>query len=539
MKHLTFFLCLILGSFQSIQSSEFFYDVVIYGGSSSGVIAAVQAAQMGKSVALIEPKTHLGGITSNGLGWVDIFSHNIIGGLSREFFHRIWLHYQNDDSWIWEQKRLMRDQSGMQHSVEKTLWVFEPHVAENIFEQMIAEAKVQAYREERLDRKNGVIKKGNRIESIAMESGRIFHGRMFIDATYEGDLMAAAGVAYVVGREANSTYKETMNGIQSNLRRTEMPKKLDGYVVKGIPERGLLPRVHQSAGGKDGEADKGVQAYNFRMCLTDVPSNRIMIGKPKDYNEADYELVFRAIEAGIKKEKFFKLDLMPNRKTDSNNNGPISTDFIGMSWEYPEADYAKRKQIEQDHENWQKGLVWTLQNHSRIPLVVKEYYAPWGLPKDEFVDNNNWPHQLYVREARRMVSEVVITELIALGKGPAYDCIAVGSYHLDSHYIKYCIAPDGFLITDGGLFKKVPAAFPISYRSIIPFREQCENLLVPICLSATHVAYGSVRMEPVFMVIGQSAATAACLAIDHQCALQDLPYESLRQKLLSDQQVLK
>jgi hypothetical protein len=315
--------------------------------------------------------------------------------------------------------------------------------------------------------------------------------------------------------------------------------QIDPYIVKGDPESGLLPRIYPNADEELGHGDGLVQSYTYRMCLTDVHENLVKVEKPENYDELQYEILFRAIENGRSIKTFFKLSLVPNRKTDSNNNGPISTDYIGMSWDYPEADYATRDRIAKEHELWQRGLIWTLQNHPRVPKKVKEYYGPWGLPKDEFEDNNNWPYELYVREARRMISTAVIDEHTALGNVPVEDSIGLSSYDMDSHAIKYVINSKGFLGTEGGFYKLVAKPYPVSYRAIVPVREECTNLIVPVCLSASHVGYGSMRMEPTFMVVGQSAATAASLAIDLNVAVQDLPYPTLRQQLLSDGQVLE
>ncbi len=515
------------------------FDIVIYGGTSSGVIAAVQAARLGKSVALIHPGKHLGGMTSSGLGWIDIGNPRSIGGLTKDFFHHIWLHYQNDVAWTWEDKHLMKIQGDTNATNDtQTMWVLEPHVAESTFTTLCEHPNIIILYNERLNRRDGVTVNDATIQQIEMQSGRIIQGKIYIDATYEGDLLAAAGVSYIIGREPNTLHHETMNGIRTNILRGDMPKRIDPYIIKGNPASGLLPRVYSHAQGPEGGGDTKLQAYNFRMCLTDIPENRIFIEKPQDYNENDYELVFRMIEGGLHKSRFFKLDLLPNRKTDSNNHGPVSTDYVGMNWDYVEADDVTRHNIALAHEKWQKGLVWTLQNHPRIPAPVQAYYAPWGLAKDEFIDNNHWPYQLYIREARRMVADVVITEHTALGHHKENDSIGLGSYHIDSHAIKYFVAHDGFLVTDGCLYHKVSAPFPISYRTIIPKRTECNNLLVPICLSATHAAYGSVRMEPVFMVLGQSAATAASIAIDLNLALQDVPYETLRAQLLKDKQII-
>lgn len=529
---MTFFLMEGYGETHLTQS----YDIVIYGGTSVGVIAAEQAAIMGHSVVLIEPGKHLGGMTSSGLGWVDVSTSKTIGGLTRKFFNHVWQYYQRDSSWIWENRYPMKGQLYHFHPNEHLMWVLEPHVGEKIFKAITAEAKIPVVYNERLNRESGVQLDGQRIMRIVMESGLTFEGKMFIDATYEGDLMASSHVSYTVGREPNSLYQETNNGIHLNIPKN--PALIDVYLVKGNPTSGLLPRIYPNAGGNRGEGDNGVQAYNYRMCLTDVPQNRVQIEKPEGYDENQYEILFRAIEADPKTDLFFKLDLVPNRKTDSNNRGIISTDYVGMSWQYPEADYKTRKEIALKHEQWQRGLVWTLQNHPRVPVEIRALHAPWGLPKDEFVDNNHWPYLLYVREGRRMASSLVITEHIALGNAIAEDSVGMAYYAMDSHAIKYVVSSNGFLQMDGGLFIGLPKYFPVSYRAIVPQRHECENLLVPICLSASHAAYGTVRVEPILMILGQSAATAAGLAIDLNVALQDLPYGTLQQRLLADGQIL-
>lgn len=522
------------------------YDIVVYGGTSGGVIAAVQAARTGKTVALIEPGRHLGGLTSSGLGWVDVGNPQTIGGLAREYFHRVWKHYQDDAAWKWEKKHKMQGQHDPLSPGDQTMWILEPSVAERLFDQMATEAKMTVVRNERLNRRSGVVKEGQKIASITMESGRVFQAKMFIDATYEGDLMAAAGVSYIVGREPNSRYNETINGIGPMPTPGHLPD-ISPYQIQGDPKSGLLPRIHSDWGGKIGDGDRGVQAYNYRMCLTQIPENRVTVEKPTDYNDKQYEILFRFIEARGMEGEFFKTALhgsfikpspIPNGKTDTNNNGYISTDYIGMSWDYPEAGYATRARIAKEHEQWQQGLIWTLQHHPRISEKVRQRYAPWGLAKDEFTDNGHWPFQLYIQEARRMIADCVVTEHTALGNEVAPDPVGLGSYHMDSHAIKYFVSPTGFLTRDGGMFVHIPNPFGISYRAIIPKRGECGNLLVPICVSATHAAYGSIRMEPVFMALGQSAATAASLAIDRNIALQDMPYSILSERLLADRQII-
>ncbi len=513
------------------------YDVVVYGGSSGGVMAAVQAARMGKSVILIEPSKHLGGMTSSGLGFVDANKPRLIGGLTREYFHRVWFHYQKNSNWVWEPKHDIPDQHGPYNSADQVMWTVEPHVAEMTFCKMIQELDIVVLMKQRINRAQGVIKKGEQIVSLLLESGLQIRGRVFIDASYEGDLMAAAAVSFVVGRESNAEYNEKYNGVQYNISPTSPLLKIDPFNIQNDPSSGLLPRVFPMD-GKQGKEDTLLQAYGFRMCLTDHPDNRISIPMPNDYDEANYELVLRAVESGYPKEKFFKLDRLPNCKTDSNNSGPISTDYIGMNWDWVSASYEEREEIARQHESWQRGLLWTLQNHPRVPQELRDYFGVWGLPKDEFQDNNHWPYMLYVREARRMVSHVVINEHTALGKETVCDSVGLATYCMDSHYTKYCVNADGKLLTEGGLYVKIPKPFPISYQAIVPKRSECKNLLVPVCLSASHAAYGSIRMEPQFMILGESAATAACLALDLKVPVQDVPYNLLQQQLLQSKQVL-
>lgn len=518
----------------NLSAIEEKYDIVIYGATSAGVMAAVQSSLSGKSVVLIEPEKHVGGMTSNGLGKVDKNNILSIGGLAKNFFHRVWLHYQLDHAWKWERKP---DTKIDFSPVKQTKWILEPHVAEKIFLDMLTENNIVVEINERLNRENGVVKDGESIRQITMESGRIFKGKVFIDASYEGDLMAAAGVAYKIGRESNSLYGETQNGIHPNVRRADIPKKIDVYLTKGDPNSGLLPRIFPTC-GIDGEGDRGLQSFNYRMCLTKIPDNCIPVEKPSDYDESQYEIIFRALEAGLNKRTFFKFDFIPNNKIDANNNGSISTDFVGANWDYIEADYDDRERMADQHKSWQLGLIWTLQNHPRIHQDVKSYYEGWGLPKDEFMDNHGWPYRLYIREARRMVSDVVITEHTALGKVTVEDPVGMSSYQIDSHAVKYFVADDGFLMLDGCLFKPVPEPFGISFKAIIPRINQCTNLVVPVCLSSSHVAYGTIRMEPVFMILGQSAAIAASLAIDLHVPLQELPYSLLREHLLKEGQCL-
>jgi hypothetical protein len=517
------------------------YDVLVYGGTSAGVAAAVQAARMGKRVVLVNPSEYLGGLSSGGLGFTDLGNPNVVGGISREFYHRLYLHYQQDAAWTHQSKASFEKTGGQgvraMDADRQLMWTFEPSVAEQIFNDLIKEANVPVVHA-RLDLNNGVAKSGPRIQSLRTEDGRTFAAKAFIDATYEGDLMAKAGVSYTLGREPNAQYGETINGIQAKRStKNQLPPGIDPYKVKGDPKSGLLPGVNPDPGGADGSGDKKVQAYCYRMCLTDVPDNRVMIEKPANYNEAEYELLFRAIEVG-QKDAFFKLDLMPNRKTDSNNASGISTDFIGFNYAYPDADYATRDQINKAHENWQRGLVWTLQNHPRVPKSIRDKYARWGLPRDEFVKNGHWATQLYIREARRMVGDFVQTEKNLRDDRTIDQSVGMGSYNMDSHNAQRYVDAAGHVRNEGDVQIGVPRPYRIDYRAITPKPAECDNLLVPVCLSATHIAYGSIRMEPVFMILGQSAATAACLSVETGTPVQSVSYESLKQRLEADKQVL-
>ncbi len=535
MKKLILFLSVVAFFSQAISSQVQEYDIVVYGGTSAGIMAAVQSSRLNKSVILIHPGEHIGGMTSSGLSCADTDQHTLIGGVTREFFANVRRYYQNDAAWPFEAKRPIKDRNGKLKSDVKTMWVFEPRVAEGIFKAMIKTAKVPVVLNERLDLANGVEKEGKEILQIHMESGNIYKARVFIDATYEGDLMAGAGVSYTVGRESNALYGETLNGIRPVIADSHV--HIDPYVIKGDPESGFLPRVYPNAGGSDGEADQGVQAYTYRLCLTDVPENRVMIEKPIDYDESEYEILFRAVESRV--HRFFKTCPLPNRKADCNNTGIVSIDYIGKSWEWTEADHAKRQEIAYAHQKWQRGLLWTLQNHPRIPPSIKKIYAPWGLAKDEFIKNNHWPYELYVREARRMVSSTIITEHTALGKKEVKDGVGLATYAIDSHNAKYYVNSKQEVALEGGIYVKISDSFPISYGALVPKKGECQNLIVPVCLSATHVGYAPIRMEPTFMVLGQSAATAAALSIDLALSVQDLPYALLKSQLLRDGQVLE
>ncbi|MBI5691378.1 MAG: FAD-dependent oxidoreductase [Verrucomicrobia bacterium] len=518
------------------------FDVVIYGGTSGGIAAAVQTARLGRTAVLIEPTRHLGGLTTGGLGATDIGNKKAIGGIAREFYGRIWQHYQQPSAWKYQKREEYTNRRGSAADPgETTMWTFEPHVATKVYDDMLREvaAKVTVVRGERLDLApgRGVIKDGGRIVRIVMESGRSFAGGMFIDATYEGDLMARAGVSYHVGREANAVYGETINGVQAGHAFShQFTKQVDPYVRPGDRSSGLLPGITPDGPGVEFSGDRKVQAYNFRMCTTDVPENRRAWEKPANYDPQWFELLLRNFEAGDHRVPWNPV-WMPNRKTDTNNNYAISTDFIGQNWDYPDGDYATRARIWKAHEDWQKGLMWTLAHHPRVPESVRAEFQRLGLAKDEFTDNDNWPRQLYVREARRMISDYVMTEKNCTRAEVVADSVGMGAYNMDSHNIQRYVTAEGFVRNEGDIQVRV-RPYPISFRSIHPKATECTNLLVPVCLSASHIAYGSIRMEPVFMVLGQSAATAAVQALEQGVAIQRLDPARLKARLLQDRQVL-
>lgn len=518
-------------------------DMIIYGGTSAAVIAAVQATKMGKSVIVVSPDKHLGGLSSGGLGFTDTGNKEVIGGLSREFYHRLYKHYDNPESWKWQAKSEYGNKGQGTPAIDgnnRTMWIFEPHAAESVFEDFVREYKINILRDEWLDRESGVTKENGSIVSIKTLSGKVFKGKMFLDATYEGDLMAAADVSYHVGREASSVYGEEWNGVQVGILHHKhwFAKDISPYVVPGDPSSGLLPRVSGEDPGKRGDGDHRIQAYCFRMCLSNHPDNRVPFARPEGYDSTQYELLARVYAAGWD-ETFQKYDPIPNRKTDTNNHGPFSTDNIGMNYDYPEASYERRREIIKEHELYQKGLMYFLSNDPRVPEDVRKQMNQWGLAKDEFTDNGNWPHQIYVREARRMIGEYVMTEHEVLSKREVPEPVGMGSYTVDSHNVQRYVKPDGFVQNEGDIGVSTPKPYSISYRSLTPKKEECGNLLVPVCVSSSHIAYGSIRMEPVFMILGQSAATAASIAIDKNITVQEVRYEDLREQLLKDDQRLE
>lgn len=502
----------------SLGAASRTYDVVVYGGTASGVIAAVAAAREGLHVALLEPGRHLGGMVSGGLGWTDHGRKEVIGGMSLEFFQRVGRHYG-----------------------EAITWYFEPHVAEQVFQEMVKEAKVNVFLDHRLRGKTGVQKRVTKIIEIVTENGDSFRGAIFVDCSYEGDLMAQAGVQYTWGREGIAQYNESLAGVRDHTPKHQFAVSIWPHDA----DHKLLPEIYQGAKGEVGAADKKVQAYNFRLCMTDNEPNRVPFPKPATYDPKRYELLARMLKAMTEKNgrapgmnEVMKPDPLPHRKTDTNNNGPFSTDYIGGSWSYPEADYQTRARIWQEHKDYLAGFLYFLANDLSVPADLRKEVSRWGLAKDEFTDTQNWPRQLYVREARRMVGGFVMTQKDIQTELIKEDAIGMGSYNSDSHNVQRVVTSDGSAVENEGDMQVPVHPYQIPYRIIVPKRQEATNLLVPVCFSASHVAYSTLRMEPQYMIIGQAAGMAASMAIKNKTTVQDFDTKALVEKLRQQKVVL-
>ena len=492
-------------------------DICVYGGTSGGVTAVVQATRMGKSVSLAVFGTHLGGLTSGGLGATDVGNTGSIGGVSREFYRRVGQRYGQ---------------------VER--FNFEPHVAKEVYQDWLNEVGVMPRWNQRLA---SVDKSGQRITQITMEDGMIYRAKMFIDATYEGDLMAMAGVSFTFGREGTNVYGESLNGIRANTPAHQFTVNVDPYVVPDNPASGLLPFIQPGNGGTPGDSDHRIQAYNFRLCFTQNATNRLPHVVPPNYDPARYELLGRLLDARIAAghtltvNSFFNVSSMPNGKTDMNNNGAFSTDFIGMNYTYPTNSHAAREQMDIEHREYIQGLIQYLATSPRSPASLRAAMVSWGPCKDEWTETGGYSPQIYVREARRMVSDYVMTQADCQSARGANNSVCLGSYNMDSHNIQR-IVQGGFARNEGDVQVSVPKPYPISYRSIVPRVGECENLFVTFAIAASHIAFGSTRMEPVFMMASQSAATAAAFAIDDNVSVQQVNYAKLALQLTAEGQVL-
>jgi hypothetical protein len=486
-------------------------DLCIYGGTSAGVIAAYTAAKLHKNVVLVEPGRRLGGLSSGGLGFTDIGNKYVVSGMARDFYRRVGLHYGRFEQ-----------------------WVFEPKVAEAIFLEYIKRSGCRVIYGKRLKKLN---KEGTVISTIELENSdgskgtTIVKAKQYIDCSYEGDLMAAAGVRYTTGRESNEQYNETVNGVQLKDKH-QFPDGIDPYRIPGQPESGLLWGISNGQLAEAGSGDKKIQAYNFRICLSDDPTNQLPITRPEGYDSSRYELLLRYLAVKPAKDLwgFLKMDLMPNHKTDINNNGPFSTDMPGMNYDYPDGDYATRTHIIKQHEAYTKGFLYFIGHDARMPEYLRKQMLQWGYPKDEYVQTDHWTPQLYVREARRMLGAYVMTQANCQAKEVVTDGVGMAAYTMDSHNCERIVV-NGMVKNEGDVQLKGVQPYPIAYRSITPKETECSNLLVPVCLSASHMAYGSIRMEPVFMVLAQSAAVASCMAIDGHTSVQAVNVKKLQAAL--------
>ncbi|MFN7996015.1 MAG: FAD-dependent oxidoreductase [Bryobacteraceae bacterium] len=482
------------------------FDVVVYGGTAGGVIAAVSAAREGLRVALLEPGTHLGGMVSGGLSRTDYGKKEVIGGYALEFYLRAGRQYD------------------MSRYGQEIAWLVEPHVAENIFREMLKETTVQVLTSHRLKEKDGVKKTGGAIQEIVTENGEAYAAAIFIDSSYEGDLMAQAGVSYTWGREGKEKYGESLAGVRAETPGHQFTVNLSPYE----DGKKLLPEIDSRPRGTPMSGDKRVQAYNFRMCFSDDPANQARFPKPDGYDPHRFELLARLLKARTAAEgappklgTLLSVDHIPNHKADINNNGAVSTDYLGGSWEYPEASYQKRDEIWQAHKDYIAGLLYFLANDTSVPPETQKEMNHWGLCADEFTDTDHWPFQLYIREARRMTGDFVMTQKDLQTELTKPDAIGMGSYNSDSHNVVRIIDADGFVRNEGNM--EVPVKpYQIPYRIMLPKRAESNNLLVPVAFSASHVAYSSVRMEPQYMILGQAAGVAAAMAIRGKRAVQDV-----------------
>lgn len=562
----------------SSAQSQPIYDIIIYGGTSAGIAAGIQAERDGRSVIVLEPTKHIGGLTTGGLGQTDIGNKQVIGGISREFYRNIRAYYQDPANWKWQEPENYKDNGQTRTDPnEDAKWTFEPSAAQQVMAEMIAEAQLNVKTDQRLRRDgSGVIKDGTRIRGIVMEDGTIYHGSIFIDATYEGDLLAEAGVGFCVGRESNSAYGETLNGAQPadyaptlrgqyfatsedlasiksqsspflkkglisvNAHNHQLMPGLDPYIVPGDPSSGLLPGIDPEPMAVPGTGDHRVQAYNYRVTLSNHPDNRIPIEKPANYDPLNYELLLRHLAAHDEEEwpNVWINSPMPNRKTDTNNGGGFSTNLIGQNWHWSEASYEEREAYAVRLREHILGLLWTLQNHPDIRQDFRDWVGEWGLPKDEYTANGHFSPQVYVREGRRMIGELIITQHHCEGLQVEPDIVGMAAYGMDSHHVRRYVSDEGFVRNEGNVQGHVTAPYGISYRALLPKKKQVDNLIVPVAVSTTHIAFGSIRMEPVFMILGQSAASAANLALEEQTSPHDITFAKLYQRLLDNGQVL-
>jgi hypothetical protein len=529
----------------NLNAETYRADIVIYGGTSAGITAAVQAKRMGNSVIVVSPDRRLGGAKSNGVATIDDINQELVGGLAREFYHRVWRHYQSLDTWEWEKREDYGNRGQGSPAIDqdvRTMWHYEPGVASSIFESWVLENNLTVVRGEFLNRLDGVELEKGKILSISSLAGNRYEADLFIDCSYEGDLMAASGVSYYVGRESNARYGESLNGVQSrNATSNQFINRIDPFLNAGDLDGTPLMKINAGSIGMEGSADKCIPAYHYRLCLTKLDGNVVPFSKPEGYDPANYELLLRSLLRGSR-HVLSPFKQIPNAKVEVHSQGPFSIDNVGMNYEYPDASFEQRRKIMKEHENYQRGYFYFLSNEPRVPEEVRSEISKWGLAKDEFVENDHWPLQMYIPEARRMIGDFVMTELEVTGKRQVVDPIAILSNPININHAQRYLAREeegsAYVLNEGDLKVSIDEPFQISFRSIVPQREECLNLLVPVCLSASHVAFGSISHESVYMMLAQSAATAASLAVNMNKPVQDISYDLFRMKLLDNGQVL-
>ncbi len=497
------------------HAAEHSYDLVVYGGTAGGVMTAVSGARSGLKTVLIEPRSHVGGMATGGLSRTDVGKREVIGGLSLEFYARAGRRYD------------------MPRYLNPVAWFYEPHVGESVMLEMLHDAGATLVLRERLREKTGVQKQGTTIQSITLENGDVYRGKVFADCTYEGDLMAQAKVSYTWGRESSAQYGEPLGGVRSRTPLHQFMIDVSARDADGT----VLPEISTAPRGVDGAADKRVQAYNFRIIATNNPAIRVPWPKPHNYDPKRYEVLIRHIKGMEQKlgraQVFHELTLIariPHQKADFNNQGAFSTDYIGKSYGYPDGTYREREAIWQDHVEYVQGFYYFLANDSRVPATLQMEVREWGLCKDEYEDSNHWPHQLYVREGRRMIGEYVMIQKDLQTDLKKPDVIGMGSYNSDSHNVQRFINERGLAENEGDMQVGVQP-YQMPYRMILPKRAEATNLLVPVCFSASHVAYSSLRMEPQYMIIGHAAGIAAQMAIAGNKPVQEISVPELQAKL--------
>ncbi|MCU1324109.1 MAG: putative secreted protein putative xanthan lyase related [Acidobacteriaceae bacterium] len=517
MKRLLLITLLLMLGFVNLFAQATHFDLVVYGATEAGVMAAVAASRENLKVALVEPTAHIGGMLTGGLSGSDIANPDVIGGLAREFFDRMGSHYNAER---------------LGHS---TAWNFEPHVAEAALKDLLNKANVSVFLNEPLSPKQDRVRIGSHILGFQTRTRR-WDADAFADCTYEGDLLPLIGVAFTSGRESSSKYRESLAGVRAETPANQLPNGVSSY---RSGTRTLLPEVNPGPLARPGSGDDKVQAFNFRLIMSRDTHNQISFEQPNGYNPATYALlngVWKALQQSLGRplvlSDIFRIVPIPNDKADFNNIGGFSTDFLNHSWTYLNATAEGRKAIFDDHVRYTKGLLFFLSHDDSVPIAIREELCKWGLAKDEFTESNNWPPQLYIREGRRMVGEFVLTQADLLSDRVKGDSIGMGSHNIDSHNVQRIVDEQGMAKNEGDVQEHVqPYALP--YRILTPLHSEADNLLVPICVSASHVAYSSLRMEPQYMILGQAAGVAAALAVHDHRAVQDIDIHQLQDRLVA------